>query len=142
PVYQGFGKLSLAVMIGVIPATGLLFFLQWILPFDMENKSLIQQGLFATFWVGTFTYSFYKLNSYKTAKEFLYLGGILFILSPIVHFINSGFSPIKLLNQEVYTVLGTDIGLFIFGLILLIIAKKLPTNREKIQAFWTSRGVK
>ncbi|ABV68521.1 conserved hypothetical protein [Aliarcobacter butzleri RM4018] len=142
PVYQGFGKLSLAVMIGVIPATGLLFFLQWILPFDMENKSLIQQGLFATFWVGTFTYSFYKLNSYKTAKEFLYLGGILFILSPIVHFINSGFSPIKLWNQEVYTVLGTDIGLFIFGLILLIIAKKLPTNREKIQAFWTSRGVK
>ncbi|QKF60001.1 PepSY-associated TM helix domain-containing protein [Aliarcobacter lanthieri] len=142
PIYQGFGKLSLAVMIGVIPATGLLFVLQWLLPFDMENRVLIQKGLFAVAWVATLTWSFYRLNSYKAAKEFLYLGGILFILSPIIHFINSGFSPIRLWNEEVYTVLSVDIGLFIFGLILLVVAYKLPVNREKIQEFWTSRGVK
>ncbi|WP_034255690.1 PepSY-associated TM helix domain-containing protein [Aliarcobacter lanthieri] len=142
PIYQGFGKLSLAVMIGVIPATGLLFVLQWLLPFDMENRVLIQKGLFAVAWVATLTWSFYRLNSYQAAKEFLYLGGILFILSPIIHFINSGFSPIRLWNEEVYTVLSVDIGLFIFGLILLVVAYKLPVNREKIQEFWTSRGVK
>ncbi|MCT7912284.1 PepSY domain-containing protein [Arcobacter lacus] len=142
PAYQGLGKLSLAVMIGAIPATGLLFFLQWLLPFDMENRSLIQQGFFATLWVSTFTYSFYKLNSYQTAKEFLYLGGILFASSPIIHFINSGFSLVKLWKEELYTVFAVDIGLFIFGLILLVIAYKLPTQREKIQKFWTSRGVK
>ncbi|MFX4243499.1 PepSY domain-containing protein, partial [Aliarcobacter butzleri] len=50
PIYQGFGKLSLAVMIGVMPATGLLFVLQWLLPFDMENRVLIQKGLFAVAW--------------------------------------------------------------------------------------------
>ncbi|MFY4862000.1 PepSY-associated TM helix domain-containing protein [Aliarcobacter butzleri] len=137
PVYQGFGKLSLAVMIGVIPATGLLFFLQWILPFDMENRVLIQKGLFAVLWIGTLTWAFYRFDSYKTAKEFLYLGGILFILSPIVHFINSGFSPIRLINEQMYVILSVDIGLFIFGVILLFVAKKLPTQREKIQAFWT-----
>ncbi|RBQ29584.1 PepSY-associated TM helix domain-containing protein [Aliarcobacter vitoriensis] len=142
PVYQGLGKLSLAVMVGVIPATALLFVLQWLLPLDMENKFLITKGIFATFWCFTFTYSFYRLNSYQTAKEFLYLGGILFILSSIIHFINSGFSPIRLLNEEVYTVLAMDIGLIFFGLILLIIACKLPTNRDKIQEFWTSKGVK
>jgi len=131
PVYQGFGKLSLAVMIGVIPSTGLLFFLQWLLPFDMENRVLIQKGLFATFWVATLTYSFYKLNSYKVAKEFLYIGGVLFILSPIIHFINSGFSPIKLFHEKMYAILSVDIGLFIFGVILLFVAYKLPKNREK-----------
>lgn len=136
PTYQGFGKLSLAVMIGVIPATGLLFFLQWLLPFDMENRVIIQKGLFACFWVGTFAYSFYKLNSYQTAKEFLYIGGFLFILSPIVHFINSGFTPIELYLEQMYTILGVDIALFIFGLILLYIAKKLPVNKEQIQKFW------
>ena len=142
PIYQGFGKLSLAVMIGVIPATGLLFVLQWLLPFDMENRVLIQKGLFATLWIATLTYSFYKLNSYKTAKEFLYLGGILFLLSPIIHFINSGFSPINLYLNEMYTILSVDIGLFIFGLILLFVAYKLPTTKENIQEFWTKRGVK
>ena len=142
PIYQGFGKLSLAVMIGVIPATGLLFVLQWLLPFDMENRVLIQKGLFATLWIATLTYSFYKLNSYKTAKEFLYLGGILFLLSPIIHFINSGFSPINLYLNEMYTILSVDIGLFIFGLILLFVAYKLPTTKEKIQEFWIKRGVK
>ena len=131
PIYQGFGKLSLAVMIGVIPATGLLFVLQWLLPFDMENRVLIQKGLFATFWVATLTYSFYKLNSYKVAKEFLYIGGVLFILSPIIHFINSGFSPIKLFHEKMYAILSVDIGLFIFGVILLFVAYKLPKNREK-----------
>ena len=124
-------------MIGVIPATGLLFFLQWLLPFDMENRVLIQKGLFAVLWIGTLTWAFYRFDSYKTAKEFLYLGGILFILSPIVHFINSGFSPIRLINEQMYVILSVDIGLFIFGVILLFVAKKLPTQREKIQAFWT-----
>ena len=137
PVYQGFGKLSLAVMIGVIPATGLLFFLQWLLPFDMENRVIIQKGLFATLWIATFTWSFYRLNSYQTAKEFLYLGGILFVLSPIIHFVNSGFYPSKLLEEKMYSILGVDIGLFLFGFILLIVAKKLPIDREKIQRFWT-----
>lgn len=140
PVYQGFGKLSLAVMIGVIPATGLLFFLQWLLPFDMENRVLIQKGLFAVLWIGSLTWAFYRLNSYKTAKEFLYLGGVLFVLSPIIHFINSGFSPIRLWNEGMTTILSVDIGLFIFGAVLLFVAYKLPTNREKIQAFWTKRN--
>ena len=137
PVYQGFGKLSLAVMIGVIPATGLLFFLQWLLPFDMENRVIIQKGLFATLWIATFTWSFYRLNSYQTVKEFLYLGGILFVLSPIIHFVNSGFYPSKLLEEKMYSILGVDVGLFLFGFILLIVAKKLPIDREKIQRFWT-----
>ena len=137
PVYQGFGKLSLAVMIGVIPATGLLFFLQWLLPFDMENRVIIQKGLFATLWIATFTWSFYRLNSYQTVKEFLYLGGILFLLSQIIHFGNIGFYPSKLLEEKMYSILGVDIGLFLFGLILLIVAKKLPVDREKIQRFWT-----
>lgn len=142
PVYQGFGKLSLAVMLGVIPATALLFVLQWLLPFDLENKTLITKGVFATFWCFTFTYSFYRLNSYQTAKEFLYLGGVLFILSSIIHSINSGFSLLRLWKEEIYTIFAIDIGLIVLGLVLIFIAYKLPTQREKIQEFWTARGVK
>lgn len=137
PVYQGIGKFSLAVMIGVIPATGLLFFLQWVLPFDLEDRFLIQKSLFAIMWISTLTWSYYRFNSYKTAKEFLFLGGFLFILSPIVHFINSGFSPFELYFLNMTSILSVDIGLFIFGLILLIVAYKLPYKPEKIKLFWT-----
>ncbi|WP_418187356.1 PepSY-associated TM helix domain-containing protein [Aliarcobacter lanthieri] len=139
PVYNWVSKFCLAGMVGVIPATGLLFVLQWILPFDMENRITIQHGLFATFWIGTLTYSFYRINSYKVAKEFLYLGGVLFALSPFIHFISSGFSPIRLWSEEIYSVLSVDIGLFIFGLILLYVAYKLPVDRKKIQDFWAKR---
>ncbi len=142
PVYQGFGKLSLAVMLGVIPATALLFVLQWLLPFDLENKTLITKGVFATFWCFIFTYSFYRLNSYQTAKEFLFLSGILFILSSIIHSLKSNFSLIQLWNKELYTIFAVDVGLIIIGSILIFIAYKLPINREKIQEFWTARGVK
>jgi len=131
------GKVSLATMIGVIPATGLMFFLQWILPFDMTDRFLWHQGIFAVFWVGTLTYSFYRLNSYQTAKEFLMFGGVFYILSPFIHFYTSGFSPQKLWNENLITILSVDIGLFLFGLILLIAGFILPHERQEVQKFWT-----
>ncbi|MFY9083277.1 PepSY domain-containing protein, partial [Aliarcobacter butzleri] len=139
PVYNWISKFCLAGMIGVIPSTGLLFFLQWLLPFDMENKVLIQHGLFAVTWCATLAWSFYRINSYQAAKEFLYLGGILFALSPIVHFINSGFSPFRLWNENMINILSVDIGLFIFGIILYFTAKNLPTDNLKIKEFWAKR---
>lgn len=136
PIYQGMGKLSLAVMIGVIPATGLMFSLQWILPFDMQDRFLWHKGLFAIFWIGTLTWSFYRLNSYQTAKEFLKVGGVLFLISPFIHFYSSGFSPIRLWNENMTNILSVDIGLFLFGLILLYIGFKLPKDRQDVQKFW------
>ena len=137
PVYQGMGKLSLASMIGIIPSVGLLFVLQWLLPFDMEERVTWQIGLFAVFWVGTYTWSFYRINSFQAAKEFLYLGGIFFILSPFIHFFSSGFSPFDLYNGNLTHILSVDISLFIFGSLLLLFAVKLPKNRESANNFWT-----
>ncbi|RXK14483.1 ABC transporter permease [Halarcobacter mediterraneus] len=139
PVYNGFGKFCLSGMIGVIPATGLLFFLQWLLPFDMENRFLIQKGLFAIFWIGTLTWAFYRINSYQAAKEFLYIGALFFVLSPFIHFYNSGFNPYELYTQNMINILSVDIGLFIFGALLYFVAKKLPSQRKTVQEFWAKR---
>lgn len=139
PVYHWMGKLSLAVMVGVIPATGVLFALQWILPFNMPDRFLWQKGIFFLFWIGTLTWAFYRINSYQAAKEFLKLGGILFILSSIFHFYNSGFSPVELWNKNMTTILSVDIGLIIFGSVLFYVGLKLPQKREKIQEFWTKK---
>lgn len=136
PFYHWMGKLSLSVMIGVIPATALLFNLQWIIPFDLENRVFIQKAIFFNSWLLTLTWAFYRLNSYQAAKEFLLLGGVLFISAPIIHFISSGFSPISLLKGGMSNILSVDIGLFLAGLILIYVANKLPKERLLAKSFW------
>jgi len=139
PFYHGFGKFSLALMIGVLPATALLFNLQWLLPFDMNNRIFVQQALFFNAWLATLSWSFYRLSSYKASKEFLGLAGVLFIIAPFIHFISSGFSALDLYKKNMTSILSVDITLFLLGLILLIISYKLPTTREKPQYFWNKK---
>ncbi|RXJ86280.1 PepSY domain-containing protein [Arcobacter sp. CECT 8985] len=137
--YHWYGKFCLASMIGVIPATGFIFLLQWILPFDLENRLIIQKGLFFIFWIGTYTWSFYEINSYKTAKKFFYLAAIFFILTPLMHSVFSGYSPMNLLQNSMNTILNVNIALFIVGILFLILAIKLPSNRQKAKVFFKAK---
>lgn len=135
--YHWMGKLSLATMIGVIPATAVLFVLQWLLPFSLEDRVLWQKGIFYNIWLATLFWSFYRINSYKAAKEFFALAGVLFILSVILHFINQSTTPLTLIKNHMTNILGVDIALFIFGILLLYISKKLPKERTHAKIFWS-----
>lgn len=137
--YHWLGKLSLSAMIGIIPASAMLFVMQWLLPFDLENRVLIQQVVFYNSWLVTLTWSFYRLNSYTAAKEFLFVGGVLFIFSSILHFVISDFSPIELYNKNMFSILAVDIVLILFGSVLLIISKKLPKTRTQAKFFWNKK---
>jgi len=137
--YHWMGKFSQAIMIGVIPATALLFNIQWLLPFDYENRVFVQQSIFFNFWLATLAWSFYRINSYKAAKEYLALGGILFVTAPIIHFIISGFSPLELVQGGMSSILGIDIMLFILGILLTISAYKLPKERAEAKFFWNKK---
>lgn len=134
--YHWLGKFSLASMIGVIPATATLFLLQWLLPFSLENRVVWQQGIFYNVWLFTLFWSFFRINSYEASKEFLYSGGIIFILSAFIHSINSGFSFFELISFNLRNILAVDISLILFGAMLIYIAKKLPSNRSEAKLFW------
>jgi hypothetical protein len=142
PFYHWMAKLSLSVTIGVLPATGLIFAMQWTLPFDLQDRFIWQEGIFFVFWLATLTWSFYRINSYQAAKEFLKLGGVLFILSPIFHYLNSEFTPINLWEKGLIQILSVDIALMIFGIILLFIGFILPYEKEKIDKFWSKDLIK
>ena len=133
--YHWIGKFSLASMVGVIPATGMLFVLQWIFPFDLQDRVLWQKGIFYNVWLFTLFWSFYKINSYEAAKNFFFIGGFLFILSVILHiaFLNITISELFSLKN----ILAVDIGLFLFGASLIYVAEKLPKNRNEAKQFWT-----
>lgn len=140
--YHWMGKLSLAIMIGVIPTTALLFNTQWLFPIDMENRIFWQQSVFFNFWLATLTWSFYRTNSYTASKEFLGLGGVLFITAPIIHFIASGFTPIELVVGNMLNILSIDIALFILGILLIFVAYKLPKHRSEAKLFWNKNQKK
>lgn len=140
--YHWMSKLSLTIMIGIIPATAILFNLQWLLPFDIVNRVLLQQVIFYNSWLVTLFWSFYRISSHQAVKELLSVGGVLFILAPILHYIFSGFNPISLVTNGMGNILSVDTSLFILGVILIYISKKLPNNRDEAKLFWITKKAK
>lgn len=104
--YHWIGKFSLTSMIGVIPATGMLFVLQWIFPFDLQDRVLWQKGIFYNIWLFTLFWSFYKINSYEAAKNFFFIGGLLFILSVVFHVAFFKYFHIRTFKSNKYTCCG------------------------------------
>jgi hypothetical protein len=142
PFYHWLGKLSLTVMVGVIPATGLLFVLQWLLPFGLSDRLVWQQGLFYNAWLATLAWSFYRLNSYTAAREFLTLGGVLYVCTPVLHYVRIGFGPFELIRGNMLGIVSVDVGLLLFGGLLLLVAYKLPKSRTEAKLFWTGKRKK
>lgn len=124
PFYHWLEKFSLAFMIGVIPATGLLFNLQWLLPFDLKDRLVWHQGLFFDLWAATLFWSFYKVDTRGTAQQFLGLGGVLFLLAPVLHLLKTGISPLTLFQNHMTHILWVDAGLVFLGLVLTAAAVK------------------
>ncbi|MFK2822763.1 PepSY-associated TM helix domain-containing protein [Malaciobacter sp. WC5094] len=142
PFYHGVGKLALAIMIGVIPSTAFIFNLQWLLPINLEDRIIWQQGLFFNMWLGALFWAFYRINSYQAAKELLFLGGVLFILAPFNHFLNSGYTPFDLYNQGMHIILNVDIALLLVGCLLILSSLKLPKSRDEAKLFWNKKTTK
>ncbi len=138
--YHWVGKFSLASMLGIIPATAMLFVLQWVLPFDLQDRVLWQQGIFYNVWLFTLFWSFYKINSYEVAKNFFSVGGLLFIVSVMLHLVFSNISILDFSNLR--NVFAVDISLILLGIILIYISEKLPKNREEAIVFWTLKKQK
>ncbi|MCK9337262.1 MAG: PepSY domain-containing protein [Arcobacteraceae bacterium] len=134
--YHWMGKFSLATMIGVIPASGVILALQWLLPFDLQDRVLWQQGIFYNTWLFTLFWSFYRINSYQASKEFFLVGGSLFILSTIFHYIYLGTTPISLIQNNMINIFGVDAILCLVGFCFIFISIKLPKNRQEAILFW------
>jgi hypothetical protein len=133
PFYHWFEKLSISVIIGIIPATGFIFLLQWILPFDMQDRLLWQKGLFLIFWLSTLTWSFYRISSHKAVKELILVGSLLFITTPFIHFYSTNFSPFDLYEKNMNIILNVNIALFLLGVVLLYIFFKIPKKTQKVK---------
>ena len=141
PFYHWMDKFSLAVMVGVIPATGVLLVLQWLLPFDLAHRLVWQQGFFFNAWLATLCWSFYEIDSKAAAKKLLFVGAVLFMFAPVLHGLKTGFGPQELMQGGMAGIFAVDAGFFISGLLLLTASFRLPSdNKKAIQPWMPKHG--
>lgn len=119
PTYHWLEKLSIFVVVGIFLATASLFLTQWLLPFNLENRLIWQQGIFYNVWIATLTYSFYEKSSKKAIKRLFTLSGACFILSVLCHQVSVG------LQVKILDVILVDMALFVLGVSLLYLGYKL-----------------
>lgn len=137
PFYHWTAKISLAVMLGVIPATALAFNLQWILPMELPERLSIQTMASFHLWLGTLTWSFYQIQTLAAARALLRLGGGLCLLAPVTHWVSSGVSPLALWQGNMTAILGVDIGLILCGTILIAASWKLPSSSDGLLQYFS-----
>jgi hypothetical protein len=108
----------------------------------MSDRVLWQQGIFYNFWLATLFWSYFRINAYTAAREFLLLGGILFLATVVMHYIRLQTTPWSLLQRGMSHILGVDVALILFALALLWLAKKLPKDRETMKSLFKNKDSK
>ena len=131
PFYSCFQRVCLSVIVGILPATAMLFLMQWLLAFDLSYRVTLQEGSFFITWLISAVIAFARLNSYKATKEILYLASILFLLAVLVHYLNAPVGFFSLLNSGLFNIIGVDIALLLFAFFCFLIAYKLPNNAKE-----------
>lgn len=117
--YHWFSKLSLAVILGVVPATASLFLTQWLLPFDLSFRLTWQRGIFFDIWLMGLAYSFYELDTKRAIRVFLNFGGSFFVLSVFAHWANMG------LHVKPINIFSVDMSLLTFGGLCIFLSYKI-----------------
>lgn len=127
--YSILNKLAMATMIGVIPASCLLMFLYWYLPFDMFERITWLKGSFYSFWAATLLYAVIKDNVLKVINHLLFISSIFLILTVVYHGISTGYYPWLSFKADLNEVFFVDLTLLVFALVFFVFtrtSKKIP----------------
>jgi len=122
--YSILNKLAMATMIGVIPASTLLMFLYWYLPFDLFQRDIWLKGSFYALWAGTLFYSVLKDSVLKVINHLLFIASIFLVLTVLYHGISTGFYPWISLNEKLYDIFFVDFISLVFALVFFLFSKK------------------
>lgn len=122
--YNFISKLSLAVIIGVIPASSLFLCLYWILPFDIYERETWILGTFYMFWSWTLFYSIYKNSAFDVIKLFMILNFLFLVFAVFLHGFKTDFYIWNSFNQNITDVFWVDFSFLLFAIISLFISFK------------------
>lgn len=119
-------KFSLALFVGVIPASSFLLFLYWALPLYLQEKQTWIIGGFYTFWSFSLLYSVYKDNAIEAIKFFMKINSIFLLLSVFFHGLRTAYFPWDSLSNSMNEIFWIDFSLLVFAVLSFLISKKMP----------------
>lgn len=138
-----FGRLNVAICLGLWTAMAMLALSAHTLPWSLENRGQWQETIFFTSWAAACFYALLTQAPLLTAAGRMALvTAIIITLTPISHSLATGdglFAIFKLLDQQVIdsdqlisnqkVLIGIDACLMVFAMMFFIISHKL-TRRE------------
>ncbi|MCV6607865.1 MAG: PepSY domain-containing protein [Campylobacterales bacterium] len=126
PYYYSFiNRFTIAVMLGVIPATAGLLAIYWIIPPYLIDKEIWLRGSFYLLWSVALFISIISNSSIKTGKIYLYGSSFFFFLAVFLHGKTTGFFIHTSLLNNLNTVFAVDLTLLFCGLISFVLALKI-----------------
>lgn len=126
----------LAICFGLFPATAILFAAELAIPSTLTDHNYFVNTTFFVSWLLlTIAGLFWKTEA-KLTRNYLYIGGVLSILVPLVNGFQTGDWFWKTLINGQHSIAGTDISWLLTGILSLFLARwawKTPQNEPILQ---------
>ncbi|AFL68896.1 PepSY-associated TM helix domain-containing protein [Sulfurospirillum barnesii] len=122
-------RVSLAVLIGIVPSSALVVCLHWLLPMELFDKEVWVRGAFYAFWSFWLFYSVFERSVVRSmalmlrSSAWLLIGGVLF------HGLKSGFFIWESFSQKAWVLFAMDV-LFLFSAGILVYVAKWVEKKE------------
>lgn len=121
-------RFSISIIAGVIPATALIIFLYWAIPFDLFQRVIWIKGIFYSFWTFTLFLSIYYDDVIDLLKSFAFLTSIFLFFTIIAHIMKAKTSIAYLVQQgEMHTVFWVDLTILGLSIICFLFYKYAHT---------------
>ena len=125
-------RVSIAVLIGIIPSSALVPFLQWILAFDLFDKEIWVRGSFYAFWSFWLFYCVFERSIVTIIARMLKTSAWLLVLAVTFHGLKSGFFIWQSFALGAWTLFSMDALFLVSALVLFLLAKKV----ERAELFY------
>ncbi|WP_041959107.1 PepSY-associated TM helix domain-containing protein [Sulfurospirillum arsenophilum] len=125
---QGFlgdltNRVSIAILIGIIPSSALVPFLHWVVAYELFDKEIWIRGAFYAFWSFWLFYTVYERSIVKIIRLMLGSAAWFLLLSVLFHGLKSGFFIWQSFHQKAWTLFYMDIAFILSSIVLFYMAK-------------------
>lgn len=121
-------RFSLALFLGVLPASCSVLFMHWYLPLDFYQRDSYIEGLFFTLWAFSLYLAVEVKDIVKTIKIYLLASIGFIVLAMVFHGISTGFHIFNYLQNSLYTLFFVELGFVLAILIFLFFILKIENS--------------
>lgn len=125
---QGFladltNRVSIAILIGILPSSALVPFLHWVLAYELFDKEVWIRGAFYTFGSFWLFYAVFERSIVTIICRMLKSAAWFLVFSVLFHGLKSGFFFWQSFQQKIWILFYTDIALILSSGVLFYMAQ-------------------